>query len=79
MFYIGMLNGYEDLAILINIYENIVFTHNVKVNSILIGLYEYGFVKFKHYKTTKEIWDKLKNNYECNSKVKKEKLQVYKM
>ena len=41
----------------------------------LIGL---EFVKVMHHTSTKEIWDKLKNVYEGDGKVKGAKLQTYK-
>ena len=49
-----------------NIYEG-----NSKVmNAILSGLVESIFVKVMHCETAKEIWDKLKNVYEGDDKVK---------
>ena len=47
------------------------------MNAILSGLAETIFVKVMHYETTKEIWDKLKNIYEGDDKVKGAKLQTY--
>jgi hypothetical protein len=44
---------------------------------ILGGLIGSEFVKMMHYTSTKEIWDKLKNVYEGDGKVKGEKLQTY--
>jgi hypothetical protein len=46
-------------------------------NSLLNGLSETIFTKFAHCKSAKEIWDKLQNIYEGDSKVKEEKLQTY--
>ena len=40
------------------------------VNAILGGLANPIFVKVMHYKSTKEIWDKLKIIYEEDGKVK---------
>ena len=45
-----------------------------EMNAILSGLTKTVFVKFMHYETTKEIWDKLKNIYEGDDKVKGTKL-----
>jgi hypothetical protein len=43
----------------------------------LNGLGESLFTKFAHCKSAKEIWDKLRNIYEGDSKVKATKLQSY--
>jgi hypothetical protein len=43
----------------------------------LNGLGESIYTKFMHCKSTKEIWDKLQNIYEGDSKVKEAKLQTY--
>ena len=51
------------------------FEDNLKVmNAILSGLTETVFVKFMHCETTKEIWDKLRNIYEGDDKIKGAKL-----
>jgi hypothetical protein len=47
------------------------------INSLLNGLGELVFTKISHCKSTKEIWDKLQNIYEGDSKVKAAKLQTY--
>ena len=47
------------------------------MNAILSGLVELVFVKVMHCETAKEIWDKLKNFYEGDDKVKGAKLQTY--
>jgi hypothetical protein len=47
-------------------------------NALLNGLYESVFTKVIHCKSAKEIWDKLQNIYEGDSKVKAAKLQTYK-
>ena len=49
-----------------------------EMNAILSGLTETIFVKVMHCETAKEIWDKLKNIYEGDDKVKGAKLQTYK-
>jgi hypothetical protein len=46
-------------------------------NAILNGLSDTVFTKVAHCKSTKEIWDKLRNIYEGDSKVKATKLQTY--
>ena len=48
-----------------------------EMNAILSSLIEIVFVKVMHCETVKEIWDKLKNIYEGDDKVKGEKLQTY--
>ena len=53
--------------------------NNSKVtNALLNGLGEMIFTKVEHYKSAKEIWDKLWNIYEGDSKFKAAKLQTYK-
>jgi hypothetical protein len=47
-------------------------------NALLNGLSDTVFTKVAHCKSTKEIWDKLRNIYEGDSKVKEAKLQTYK-
>jgi hypothetical protein len=47
-------------------------------NALLDGLGESIFTKFSHCKSAKEIWDKILNIYEGDSKVKVAKLQTYK-
>ena len=47
------------------------------MNAILSGLTEIIFVNVMHCDTAKEVWDKLKNIYEGDDKVKGEKLQTY--
>jgi hypothetical protein len=46
-------------------------------NALLNGLSETIFTKVAHCKSSKEIWDKLQNIYEGDSKVKATKLQTY--
>ena len=46
-------------------------------NALLNGLSETVFTKVAHCKSTKEIWDKLRNIYEGDTKVKATKLQTY--
>jgi len=47
------------------------------VNAILGGLTNLIFVKVKHCKSAKEIWDKLKIIYEGDGKFKQAKLQTH--
>jgi hypothetical protein len=47
------------------------------LNALLNGLSNTVFTKVAHCKSTKEIWDKLRNIYEGDSKVKATKLQTY--
>ena len=55
------------------------FEDNSKaMNAILSGLTETVFVKVMHCETAKEIWDKLRNIYEGDDKIKGAKLQTYK-
>jgi hypothetical protein len=46
-------------------------------NALLNGLSETIFTKVSHCKSAKEIWEKLRNIYEGDSKVKGEKIQTY--
>jgi hypothetical protein len=46
-------------------------------NALLNGLSETIFTKVAHCKSAKEIWDKLQNIYEGDSKVKDAKIQTY--
>jgi hypothetical protein len=46
-------------------------------NSFLNGLSEMVFTKVAHCKSAKEIWDKIQNIYEGDSKVKASKIQTY--
>jgi hypothetical protein len=46
-------------------------------NALLNGLSDTIFTKVSHCKSAKEIWDKLRNIYEGDSKVKEAKLQTY--
>jgi hypothetical protein len=47
------------------------------INALLNGLSDTVFTKVAHCKSAKEIWDKLQNIYEGDSKVKAPKLQTY--
>jgi hypothetical protein len=47
------------------------------INALLNGLSDTVFTRVAHCKSAKEIWDKLRNIYEGDSKVKTTKLQAY--
>jgi hypothetical protein len=47
------------------------------INALLNGLGDTVFTKVAHCKSAKEIWGKLQNIYEGDSKVKAAKLQTY--
>jgi hypothetical protein len=47
------------------------------INTLLNDLSDTVFTKVAHCKSTKEIWDKLRNIYEEDSKIKAAKLQTY--
>jgi hypothetical protein len=47
-------------------------------NALLNGLSDTIFTKVAHCKSAKDIWDKLRNIYEGDAKVKEAKLQTYK-
>jgi hypothetical protein len=46
-------------------------------NALLNGLSDTVFTKVSHCKSAKDIWDKLRNIYEGDTKVKEAKLQTY--
>jgi hypothetical protein len=46
-------------------------------NALLNGISEIIFTKVAHCKSAKDIWDKLQNIYEGDSKVKAVKIQTY--
>jgi hypothetical protein len=45
-----------------------------ETNSLLNGLSDTIFTKFSHCKSAKEIWDKLQNIYEGDTKFKEAKI-----
>jgi hypothetical protein len=57
----------------VKLYEN----NSKSINALLNGLSDMVFTKVAHYKSAKEIWDKLQNIYEGDSKVKTTKRQTY--
>jgi hypothetical protein len=46
-------------------------------NALLNGICESIYTRVIHCKSAKDIWDKLQNIYEGDSKVKATKLQIY--
>jgi sirohydrochlorin ferrochelatase len=46
-------------------------------NALLNGLSDMVFMKVAHYKSAKDIWDKLRNIYEGDTKFKAVKLETY--
>ena len=75
----AVVNGYNVRATppIDNIGRKLYEGNSKAMNAILSGLVESVFVKVMHCETTKEIWDKLKNVYEGDDKVKGAKLQTY--
>jgi hypothetical protein len=72
--------GYVKPVVVVNKDDKLEFSFNAKaMNAILSGLEKAEFVKVMHLGTTKEMWDKLINNYEGNAKVKDAKLQTYRI
>lgn len=56
------------------------YQNNAKArNAIIETLSENELIKVMHCKLAKVVWDKLDNRYEVDKKVKKVKLQTYKM
>lgn len=66
-----VVNGNENPPILVYTKEKIEFSFNSKaMNVIISGLSKSKCVKFMHCKTAKEMWDKLRENYEGDGKLK---------
>ena len=74
-----VLNEYSaPTAIPIDVVGKKIYESNSKaMYAILGGLVGSKFVKFMHCESAKELWDKLKNVYEGDTKVKNAKLQSY--
>jgi hypothetical protein len=54
--------------------------NNSKATNVLLnGFFEMVFNKVSHCKSSKDIWDKVRNIYEGDSKVKETKLQTYRV
>ena len=75
----SIVDGYKELTIpptnerAIKLRKN----NSKTTNSLLNGLSDTIFTKVAHYKSAKDIWDKLQNIYEGDTKVKATKLQTY--
>ena len=75
----SIVDGYTTLVVLptndkaVKLSEN----NSKSINALLNGLCESVYTKVIHCKSAKEIWDKLRNFYEGDTKVKAEKLQTY--
>jgi hypothetical protein len=75
----SIVDGYTEIAVpptndrAVKLDQN----NSKATNALLNGLSETIFTKVAHCKSTKEIWDKLRNIYEGDSKVKATKLQTY--
>jgi hypothetical protein len=65
----------KSINALLNGLSGMVFTKSI--NALLNGLSGMVFTKVAHCKSAKEIWDKLRNIYEGDSKVKEAKIQTY--
>ena len=75
----AVVNGYNVPATppIDNTGRNLYEGNSKAMNAILSGLIEPVFMKVMHCESAKEIWDKLKNIYEGDEKVKGAKLQTY--
>jgi hypothetical protein len=75
----SIVDGYTAPTVLSTNYKAIKLGQNNSkaTNALLNGLRELVFTKVAHCKSTKYIWDKLRNIYEGDSKVKATKLQTY--
>jgi hypothetical protein len=76
----SIVDGYTTLTVPPTNGKAVKLGHNnsKSKNELLNGLSDTIFTKVAHCKSTKEIWDKLQNIYEGDSKVKATKLQTYK-
>ena len=78
--WMAIKNGYTvlDTAPVVGKIERRLMECNEKSMYVIQGgLIGSEFVKVMHYTSAKEIWDKLKNVYEGDGKVKGAKLQTY--
>ena len=75
----SIVDGYTTLATPPTYDKEVKFGENnsKEKNALLNGLSDTIFTKFAHCKSTKEIWDKLRNIYEGDTKFKEAKLQTY--
>ena len=72
-----IVNGYKEPTVPLTNERAIKIGQNKATNALLNGFCESVFTKVIHYKSAKEIWDKLQNIYEGDSKFKATKLQTY--
>ena len=73
-------NGYTrpTTTLVESVIQRILMECNAKVMYALLGgLIGSNFIKVMHCTSAKEIWDKLKNVYEGDGKVKGAKIQTY--
>ena len=71
---------YQNPLVVITKDQNTEFTCNDKaMNAFFVGLPKSKLVKVMDYPTAKAIWDMMRNFYEGDNKVKKAKLQGFKM
>jgi hypothetical protein len=76
----SVVDGYKEPIVLPTTEKEMKLSQNnsKSTNAILNGLGESVYTKVVYCKSAKEIWDKLQNIYEGDSKVKATKLQTYK-
>jgi len=75
----SIVDGYKELVVPPTSERAIKLSQNNSkaTNALMNGLGESVYTKVMHCKSAKEIWDKLQNIYEGDSKVKATKLQTY--
>jgi hypothetical protein len=75
----SIVDGYKEPTVLPTSEREIKLGQNnsKSTNALLNGLGESIYTKVMHCKSTRDIWDKLQNIYEGDSKVKEVKLQNY--
>jgi hypothetical protein len=75
----SIVHGYTTPIVSSTIDKEVKIGHNNSkaTNALLNGLGELVFTKVLHCKSIKEIWDKLRNMYEGDSKFKEAKIQTY--
>ena len=74
-----VVNGYNvpTTPLIDNSRKKLYEDNSKAMNAILSGMAKIVFVNIMHCETTKEIWDKIKNIYGGDDKVKGAKLQTY--
>jgi hypothetical protein len=78
-FWLSIVDGYTSPTIPPKIHKEVKLgeSNSKSKNALLNGTSDTIFTKVAHCKSAKEIWDKLRNIYEGDSKVKEAKLQTY--